>query len=51
VVTTIVGTAGQAGFKPGALPGTLNTPFGVSISGTMLYIIVNNGVAVVTNSP
>lgn len=51
VVSTVVGVAGQAGFAPGALPGLLNSPAGVAVSGTSLYITVLNGVAVVKNRP
>ncbi len=47
VVTTVVGTARQADFAPGALPGLLAFPLGVAVSGTSLYITLNNGVAVV----
>jgi hypothetical protein len=49
VVSTIVGVAGQASFKAGALPGLLAYPVGVAISGTSLYITTSNGVAVVQN--
>jgi len=51
VVTTVVGTARQAAFAPGALPGLLAFPLGVAVSGTSLYITLNNGVAVVQNVP
>jgi len=50
-VTTVVGVAGQVSFVPGALPGLLAFPTGVAISGTSLYVAVNNGVAVVQNRP
>ena len=50
-VSTVVGVAGQAGFAPGALPGLLSAPIGVAVSGTSLYITLNNGVAVVQNLP
>jgi hypothetical protein len=50
-VSTIVGVAGQAGFAPGALPGLLESPRGVAVSGTVLYIALLNGVAVVQNLP
>ena len=51
VVSTLVGMAGQGGFVPGPLPGRLGLPFGVSVSGTSLYITLYNGVAVVRNLP
>jgi len=51
IVTTVVGTARQAAFAPGALPGLLAFPLGVAVSGTSLYITLNNGVAVVRNVP
>ena len=50
-VSTVVGVAGQAGFAPGPLPGLLSNPLGVAVSGTSLYILLNNGVAVVRNLP
>lgn len=51
VVSTVVGVAGQRGFASGALPGMLSSPTALAISGTSLYIIVNNGVVVVQNLP
>lgn len=50
-VSTVVGVAGQAGFAPGALPGMLESPRGVAVSGTVLYIALLNAVAVVQNLP
>ncbi|HEY6721854.1 MAG TPA: hypothetical protein VI363_09475, partial [Burkholderiales bacterium] len=50
-VSTVVGVTGQAGFAPGPLPGLLSSPIGVAVSGTSLYILLNNGVAVVRNLP
>ncbi|MGB5080768.1 MAG: hypothetical protein WBO23_08495 [Burkholderiales bacterium] len=50
-VSTVVGVAGQAGFAPGALPGLLNAPIGLTIRGASLYITLRNGVAVVQNLP
>jgi hypothetical protein len=50
-VTTVVGTPGTSSFTSGALPGTLSSPPGISISGTSLYITSGNGVAVVNNLP
>jgi NHL repeat-containing protein len=50
-VSTVVGVAGQAGFAPGALPGLLESPRGVAVSGASLYIALLNGVAVVQNLP
>ncbi|MHB8743168.1 MAG: NHL domain-containing protein [Sulfuricaulis sp.] len=49
VVSTVVGLVGQPGFTPGPLPGLLSSPIGVAVSGTSLYILINNGVAVVNN--
>jgi hypothetical protein len=51
VVTTIVGVAGKRGFAAGPLPGLLEYPHGVALSGTSLYITLRNGVAVVRNVP
>jgi sugar lactone lactonase YvrE len=50
-VSTVVGVAGQASFEPGALPGRIAFPLGVAVSGTSLYIALQNGVAVVQNRP
>jgi streptogramin lyase len=43
-VTTLAGTAGQAGFKPGLLPGMLLLPAAVTVSGKMLYSTAGNAV-------
>ena len=51
VVTTVVGVAGQTSFAPGALPGLLASPTSVAVSGSSLYIVLYNGVAVVQNRP
>ena len=51
VVSTVVGVAGQRGYRSGTLPGLLASPTALAISGTSLYIIVNNGVVVVQNVP
>jgi sugar lactone lactonase YvrE len=51
MVTTVVGTPGVTSFTSGALPGTLPSPLGISVSGTSLYITSGNGVAVVNNVP
>jgi sugar lactone lactonase YvrE len=50
-VSTVVGVPNQLSFVPGALPGLLADPMGLAISGTSLYIAMNNGVAVVRNLP
>jgi sugar lactone lactonase YvrE len=50
-VSTVVGVPNQVSFVPGALPGLLADPMGLAISGTSLYIAMNNGVAVVKNLP
>ncbi|MHB8622969.1 MAG: NHL domain-containing protein [Sulfuricaulis sp.] len=46
VVSTVVGVVGQPGFTPGPLPGMLSNPIGVAVSGTSLYILLNNSVVV-----
>jgi hypothetical protein len=51
VVTSVAGVRGQFGFRPGPLPGVLNTGSGIAISGTSLYISMAQGVAVVENVP
>ena len=51
VVNTIVGVAGQRGFSPGALPGHLSFPKGLTVSGGNLYVTLYSGVAVVSNRP
>jgi len=51
VVTTIAGVRGQFGFRPGPLPGVLNSAFGIAISGTSLYLSMGQGVAVIENVP
>jgi len=51
VVSTLAGVAGTAGFAAGALPGLLSNPRGLAMSGTTLYITVDNGVARITNLP
>ncbi len=48
VVSTLVGVAGQSGFVPGPLPGIINQPDGVSVTGNLLYLISGDGIAVVT---
>jgi sugar lactone lactonase YvrE len=48
-VTTVVGVANQVGFQEGTLPGRLTHPVGVAVSGTSLYITLENGVVVVRN--
>jgi sugar lactone lactonase YvrE len=50
-VTTLAGTTGQNGFTPGALPGVLSNPVGITVSGTTLYFTSNNGVVSITNLP
>lgn len=50
-VTTVAGTRGQKGFVPGALPGVLDTPRGVAVIGSDLYIAMESGIAVVRNVP
>jgi len=50
-VTTVVGVAGLAVFDAGVLPGALEAPYGVALSGTTLYVTTNGGVAAVSNVP
>jgi hypothetical protein len=50
-VSTLAGVAGTAGFAPGTLPGLLSNPRGLAMSGTTLYITVDNGIARITNLP
>jgi sugar lactone lactonase YvrE len=51
VVTTIVGRPGESGFVSGTLPGVLNAPFSVTLSGTTLYTTTNNAIVQVSNVP
>ena len=51
VVTTVVGMPERQDFMPGALPGLLGFPKAVAVSGTSLYIVLYEGVAVVQNRP
>ena len=51
VVTTVVGMSGQATFAPGPLPGRIQSPAGVAVRGSDLFITLSNGVAVVRNRP
>ncbi|HEY8026948.1 MAG TPA: DUF4214 domain-containing protein [Burkholderiaceae bacterium] len=51
VVTTVVGVKGKAGFVAGALPGGLPAPYGLTISGNLLYVSGNDGIAVVHTLP
>ena len=51
LVSTLVGVAGSRGFTPGALPGVLSKPVGVTIVGRTLYISMANGVMQVSNVP
>ncbi len=51
-VTTLVGTTGgQKGFRGGDLPGVLQNPLGLAISGTTLYISTANAVVRVSGLP
>lgn len=50
-VSTVVGVAGLPVFDAGILPGALEAPYGVALSGTTLYITTNGGVAAVSNVP
>jgi sugar lactone lactonase YvrE len=50
-MSIIAGQSGQAGFAPGSLPGSLDTPVAVAVVGTDLYIAMPGGIAVVRNRP
>jgi len=53
VVTTVVGQAGPGHgyFSPGALPGSLHSPWSVALFGVALYTQTNNGIVVATDVP
>lgn len=51
VVRTLVGVAGQTGSTLGALPGLINAPYGVAVSGNSLYIATLYGVIVLRDMP
>ncbi len=51
MVTTVVGQAGVVGFVPGALPGQISYPYGVTLFGRTLYATSNNTIVQVTNAP
>lgn len=51
VVSTLVGVAGQTGSTLGALPGLINAPYGVAVSGNSLYIATLYGVIVLRDLP
>jgi sugar lactone lactonase YvrE len=50
-VSTIVGMRGQTGFAPGPLPGVIDAPFGLALSGPDLFITTPGFVRVVRNVP
>ena len=50
-VSTFAGKVRQVGFVAGALPGALADPLAVAVHGNSLYILMRNGVAVVSNLP
>jgi sugar lactone lactonase YvrE len=50
VVTTLAGALGKNGFSGGALPGTLPEPAGMTVSGTTLYFLANNGMVKISNA-
>lgn len=50
-VSTIVGTPGQNVFSAGSLPGSLQNPTSLAVSGTTLYLTTINAVADVANVP
>ncbi|HVY22912.1 MAG TPA: hypothetical protein VG962_06120 [Steroidobacteraceae bacterium] len=46
IVTTVVGQAGNVGFKPGELPELITPPVAVTAYGKSLYVLLNNAVVV-----
>ena len=46
-VTTLAGTAGVGGFQAGALPGVINRPVAIAVSGSKIYFSTNNGIVVI----
>jgi sugar lactone lactonase YvrE len=50
-VTTIVGQSGVNKFIEGALPGALENALSITVHGNSLYIVLNNGLALVRNLP
>jgi len=50
-VTTFVGQAGMQTFTPGDAPGVIDSPLGLTLSGSSLYFTDNNGVISVSNVP
>jgi len=50
-VSTVVGRPGDSWFLSGSLPGGLSAPLDMAVRGTSLYVVMPNGVAVVTNVP
>lgn len=50
-VTTVLGVAGAASFLPGAFPGLLSAPVGLSYLNGTLYIATENAIAVATAVP
>jgi sugar lactone lactonase YvrE len=51
LVTTLAGLPGGIGVNAGALPDKLSPALGLAISGTSLYVTMENGVAVINNLP
>jgi sugar lactone lactonase YvrE len=43
-VSTVVGTPGQRGFTPGALPATLADPVAIAVGRDTIFVLVNNAV-------
>lgn len=48
-VSTVVGVPGQRGFVAGALPGVISAPRRLAVSGSTLYFMTYDGVAMVTD--
>lgn len=49
-VTTVVGVPRQFGFAEGPAPGVLTHPVGVTVSGSTLYVLMQNGVVAVRSA-
>src|SRR5262249_357828 len=50
-VTTAPGTRRSTGFTPGSLPGIIDPPTGLALSGRNLYFTMDNALGAVRNTP
>ena len=48
-VSTVIGVAGERGFRGGKLPGRISKPYALTFSGNTLFITANQGVVAVKN--